>query len=218
MDGTYNFQNQTSQQNPIPQSSNPGNQKASLVQSFLQGAIIEILIVLVGLSIIILILNYFNIIPISQNFPNYFGFLPHEAIIIKKETVSVPSPTPNMSSPSVKLRKELESVKNRAKNTALKSSILTNEFEGKITEIDTHGGINNNLKYEVKLKIQNDKGKITGWFFNKEDLNLIKIVEKRNDKEFSFDFNNLKVGDTIIITIVNDLLREDVIEIKISKV
>lgn len=73
---------------------NTRNQKDSNIESFLQATTIELLIVFVGFNIIMLVLNYFNIVPVSQKFPNYFSWLPHEAVIVKDETNALPPLTP----------------------------------------------------------------------------------------------------------------------------
>ena len=49
---------------------------------------------LIIVSTLLIVLNYFKIIPLSQNFPKYFGFLPQA--LQKTETIT-PAPKPNAS-------------------------------------------------------------------------------------------------------------------------
>lgn len=49
---------------------------------------------LIIVAILLIVLNYFKVIPLSKNFPKYFGFLPQ---IIQKTAVTTPTPKPIVS-------------------------------------------------------------------------------------------------------------------------
>lgn len=98
-----------------------------------------------------------------------------------------------------------------ATNSALISATRTERYEGKIIEIDTRGGVDENLdnfEYSVKLRIKG-KGEIPNQLlFNKTDLASIKVVDKDNDRENPIKFADLKVGDNIILNSTLDLTKD----------
>lgn len=96
MDGIYNYP-----KTQLPETKQADeSQKESAISPFLQTITIELIIILVGFNIIVVILNYFNIIPVSQKFPKYFAFLPHQPPISTtqpklRELTATPTPTGN---------------------------------------------------------------------------------------------------------------------------
>src|SRR3972149_9460344 len=59
--------------------------------SFLKATTVELAIIFVGFNVIVLVFNYFNIIPVSQKFPKYFTWLPHQTV---PSTINQPSTLP----------------------------------------------------------------------------------------------------------------------------
>lgn len=121
------------------------------------------------------------------------------------QTISI-TPTPVVKvTPTLKV---INVNLNILKNSALISSRSINQYEGSIVEIDTDGGIAekfNNFKYEVALVIKGRGSKPNSFYFNKDMLTNIKVVQAVNGAETSIpDIRQLKVGDRINIEVTWD--------------
>lgn len=108
-----------------------------------------------------------------------------------------------------------------ANSGVLKSSILTNHYEGNITEIDNKSN-DPIADYGLKIKFKGENGDINGFRYNKDEvsqkLSVFRYVKGAPLEKITID--DLKVGDLISIddslNLLDDNLTNFVIGIKIT--
>jgi hypothetical protein len=87
----------------------------------------------------------------------------------------------------------------------IKSSILLNEYEGIVIDINENGGYlkKENFDFKYFLRIKNNKD-TNSWYFSDNEIEKIKVYDK-TDKEINL--NDIKIGDNIKILHKVDLLK-----------
>jgi len=86
----------------------------------------------------------------------------------------------------------------------IRSSILENQFQGKIIEIKKEPqGQKVDFSYVLKIRIKGNK-ETNSFYFNDQEVNKIKIKNENN----YLSVDDLKVGDEIIINERLDLLKD----------
>lgn len=143
--------------------------------------------------------------------------------------VSVPSlslitPTPVTPADQALPNSFIDYMKKQKKDLLISAS-LTTKFQGKITMLDTKGGINplnesNKFQYKLLLTIQGEKLNARSFAYNERGLALAKIV-KAGSGDMKID--ELKVGDNIALTETYDILKkcandECLLDLKIEKI
>jgi hypothetical protein len=100
----------------------------------------------------------------------------------------------------------------------VKSSIINNQLQGEIIELDTKGGQFQGFNFLVKLKIKAENGQTNEFFYGEEELKKTKIVEVVGNQEKPIDIQNLKLQDKLEITesfdLLNVVLLQRIIKIK----
>jgi len=125
-------------------------------------------------------------------------------------------------------RQGIQAIKNNvlarlsiANSGVLKSSILTNHYEGKVIELSNKID-DPAANYGIKIRFQGENGEINGFFFNKNEafqkLSVFRYVKDAPLEKITI--NDLKVDDFISIdeklNLLDDDLNNFVIEIKIT--
>lgn len=103
----------------------------------------------------------------------------------------------------------------------LKSSVIINEYEGEIIDIDKDGIISGAVEYKVIISIKGRENNKNTFFYQKDHINLIKVVRTADGKENPIIIDDLNIGDVIIIKESINLTKDwenSVTEIKISKI
>lgn len=92
-----------------------------------------------------------------------------------------------------------------ADNKLLTNFIVTEEYEGIITDIKIEPGIEKGYKYSLKLTIKSPKTKIfTTRLLNDRDLSILKFYD---NKKREIHYKKLKIGDYIKISFSSDYLK-----------
>jgi|SRR3989338_2184920 len=118
------------------------------------------------------------------------------------------------------LDKTIKNLKQFGKGV-LKSSVIINEYEGEIVDIDKDGIVSNSVEYKVILSIKGRENNENTFFYQKDHIDLIKVVKTQEGKEEPITINDLNIGDQINIKESIDLTKDwenSVTEIKISKI
>ena len=93
---------------------------------------------IVGVILLTLILNYFNILPFSRSYPKVFGWLPHQKSTVQTPKIETkPIQDNNSFTPSLNPTSQ--------KGKLVKNATVVYTLEGKITKI-TPNGSNYNLE------------------------------------------------------------------------
>ncbi len=106
------------------------------------------------------------------------------------------------------------------KNGIFVSSVVENSYYAEIKEINIDGGIEDNIPYKIKLRINVGNDDYADFLYNENALNRIKVSRLINGKEEEITLNDLKSGDSITLEIKTDLLKSinnNIIEVKIVK-
>ncbi|MBM3282842.1 hypothetical protein FJY90_01185 [Candidatus Gottesmanbacteria bacterium] len=107
------------------------------------------------------------------------------------------------------------------KKNILSSSILNNQYEGIITEIDTKGGWHPKYQtsYKLRIVITSDNESNEFYYPNNIVNDKLQILDKESN---TISIESLKKGDRIIIKESRDLLEKEkeksLLELKIYKV
>lgn len=110
------------------------------------------------------------------------------------------------------------------KRGLLSSSIVINEYRGKILKIDKKGGEfpGTNIKYEISLKIQGETPENTNTFyFTASGFNKTQVLKGINGEEKPIGFDELAINDKIIMKETLDLTKDSIsnlIEMKLIKI
>lgn len=111
-----------------------------------KSGLLGILGLILGVLLIFFVLNYFNILSLSQLYPNFFGNLPHRQILLKTPPPpkTTPTPTPILQGPQ-KLSNGLYSAdaifQSYTKTTAtlaLSDGIKTLNYDNKTTLLNVN--------------------------------------------------------------------------------
>lgn len=97
-----------------------------------------------------------------------------------------------------------------ANSGVLKSSTLTNHYEGKVIELSNK--IDDPVaNYGIKIRFQGENGEINGFFLNKNETSQILSVFRyvKDAPLEKITINDLKVGDSISIDEDLNLLNDD---------
>lgn len=107
---------------------------------------------------------------------------------------------------------EINSYVNKLDKGSIKSVILINVYEGKVTELEKNGGSvpdNNKLNdYKVKLTITPLSGDAFSYYFKDVDLLVTKINEIKDGIIKVLQFNDLQIGDKVKISISSNLQKQ----------
>lgn len=117
------------QLNPTPEDAQKGNLKNV---AFLKKGIFEIIFIATALFLLFGILNYFNILPISDTFPKYLAFLPKQSTQQKNTSPSpqtFPSPLPTVS-----LEKNAREAITKFFSDNLTASVIPQSFAIKLSQ------------------------------------------------------------------------------------
>lgn len=107
-----------------------------------------------------------------------------------------------------------KSIINSYQKGLVTSSILNNEYEGIIKElVQEHGKvwiIESNYEYDIKLTLLSKKDNISifPFYYNKNDLSKIELVNLVNSDEKTIKFDDLKKGDNVIVKASFDLTKD----------
>lgn len=164
----------------------------------------------------------------------YLVFSPRQSAETVTVLRPVPSPTPGASfssaaagprqtvDPAVSLagRNWLTNWMRVAQKGVLYSSVITNQYRGKVTEFDTIGGTLplSGARYKTKLKITGEKELSNTFHYTDEETKKIKVV-KGGGEQTTLSLADLKTGDQISMLEVLNLTKEaeTVIEVIIAK-
>ena len=159
-------------------------------------------------SIIFLGLVFFRIIDISP-------FLATKSLVVdplSQKTYKPPVEAPNASN-SAQSATIISDLVQRYKRILSDSAVtLVTEhtiYEGKISEIDTKGGLEKrlNLQYVLMLKIKGKGSIINQVYFSQPDMAQIKIVQETAGQETPLNISSFKVGDSVILNLTIDQLK-----------
>lgn len=158
-------------------------QKASFLKNLWFGSG-GVLLGLLFLVLIIVILNYFNIISLSKINPDLFGFLPHRPI------VTSPTPTGNFTPVPTKPLVNLESCDVTKEGNALVSKVETIPLNGKnIIFGDFRGNINkvtfDEAKKSAKVEVISSKGEQEYTFTVNEEKDFVHDLADDKNKPLS---------------------------------
>ena len=94
-------------------------------------------------------------------------------------------------------------------NSAAVKAILHSVHKGVISFIDTSGGYNPELSiHYILLLFIKGKGDIeSDFYFSKEDMAKVKIVELKGNREVPISMNDLKLGDSIYLELIEDRVK-----------
>ena len=102
-------------------------------------------------------------------------------------------------------KETLDSLYNLNKDI-IKSSILLNEYEGIVIDIDENGGRlkKENFDFKYFLRIKNNKD-TNSWYFSVNEIEKIKVYDKAGKE---INLNDIKIGNNIKILHKVDLLKD----------
>jgi len=102
-------------------------------------------------------------------------------------------------------KETLDSLYNLNKDI-IKSSILLNEYEGIVIDIDESSGHlkKENFDFKYFLRIKNNKD-TNSWYFNANEIEKIKVYDKAGKE---INLNDIKIGNNIKILHKVDLLKD----------
>lgn len=181
--------------------------------------IVIFLLEFIGIGLIVFVgivfLNYFDIIPLSAS--PMFSFLPRKTVVKNNPQTKVEINKNN--NPTITIPSKLSLDPNR--NPNVKSNISVIEFETNVLDISTAGGVTDTpqgkRQYEEMLSIQN--GATTNiYYYEKDDLEKIKVYVDVNGKEEIAKFGDLKKGDKIKMYYTSDFITKKMIELKIVRI
>ncbi|MGB9883543.1 MAG: hypothetical protein ACPLRN_03470 [Microgenomates group bacterium] len=121
------------------------------------------------------------------------------------QSVNQTQPQTNINSNPAYSNKTIESLSYLKKNIVT-SSILENNYQGKIIEIDNQEGYlqKEDFKYVFKIRIENQDD-TNSFYFNKDELEKINVYDKNNQK---MSIDTLKIGDFVSIKEKLNLLED----------
>lgn len=159
-------------------------------------------------SIIFLGLVFFRIIDISP-------FLAPKSLVVdslpqKTYKPSVETPNASNSAQSATIISDLVQRYNRILRDSAVTLVTEHTiYEGKISEIDTKGGLEKrlNLQYVLMLKIKGKGSIINQVYFSQPDMAQIKIVQETAGQETPLNISSFKVGDSVILNLTIDQLK-----------
>lgn len=122
-----------------------------------------------------------------------------------------PTPTPQiiLSEENQAFNKDVLDNLLSIKKGVVKSSILNNEYQGSIIEIDNKGGIvpTDQFEYKLKIRIRSDSGDMNSFYYNNSEVNKIQVFYLNKDQKTPYVLNKLKIGDKILIKTTYNLLE-----------
>jgi hypothetical protein len=106
------------------------------------------------------------------------------------------------------------------RDSAMISAIRTATYEGKIVNLSTTGGFSQplNYNYDASLEIKGTGVNNSPLYFSKKDLSSMRIIRRTSGRESDIDFADLKIGNSITIKIVTDMMKsldDNIIEAEI---
>lgn len=158
----------------------------------------KIVIAIPTTLVIVLALNYFNIMPLSQQYPKYFNFLPHQSI--KQATwLSIPqlkNDTPPVTTTNIN-EENLKKCDIKKDGNPLVSRVITLKNENAIVGTFT-GNINkityNSVNQVASIEIISPKGEQNYIFTVKEESGLVYDAVGLKALKLS----DLKRGQTVV--------------------
>ncbi len=123
-----------------------------------------------------------------------YGQIVPKAVQTSSHSILVPSPTPQF----------IPLLQRSIQNGSMVGSTLTNNFEGKITQIDTKGGIApfNNLAYDTKIVISREINKSTPFYLSKEAILKITVEKIVDGNQVPITIDDLSISDTVKVKTV----------------
>lgn len=118
---------------------------------------------------------------------------------------------------------EIKNMQNEIKQGFIISSILTTQYKGKVSKIDLKGGLTPTSKYPYKtlLILKNENNENFFYYFWEPYLKKTAVFKVVGEKKEPMNFDDLKIGDDIIITGAYDATQKDwrfsTLKIEISK-
>lgn len=90
----------------------------------------------------------------------------------------------------------------------LQSSIITNTYTGKISEINTKGSKDKNYPFLAKITLENNND-LDSFYFYKDHFSIMKVYKTNNDgKLIPYNLDSLRVGDYITIKESTDITKD----------
>lgn len=134
----------------------------------------------------------------------------------KSSLTNQPSNNPNANFMSIPLLKDAAIGKDnlifmsRLRKNFVSYATASVQAKGIIVDIDIDGSKSTpKVPYQKKITVKNSEGTETStWYFNDDDLRILKVYNLINNKEELINFNDLKIDDTVTITINFDLTKD----------
>lgn len=171
---------------------------------------LEVLLILILVSAVLGVMNYFNIITMSNILP-VFSFLPQ-----RNQSSSITNTEENIGND------RLETTNSSTSGNLKKgNNRVNNSSEVQVVEISTTGGTvksKNGLDvpYEIKLKVRDVQGTKT-FYYEKKDISNIAVFEKKSGENKEIKFSDLKVGDTIYMDMSYDPITKNLFKLIITR-
>ncbi len=141
-----------------------------------------------------------------------FGEAGYYVYVLRRSSLNTTQNSVNARTDEIQVQ-EIKSYVDEIKKGSIKSSILTNNYEGKITELEKNGGkltVNGkSFEYKVKITIKPESDNEFTYYFRDFDLNLTKIKEMKDGKDVALQFSDLQIGDNVSMTIGYNLQKTD---------
>lgn len=140
-----------------------------------------------------------------------------------KTEVTVITLTPSNATQSAESSSDLVQRYNEVvKNSAVTLATSHTVYEGKISEIDTKGGLEErlNLQYVLMLKIKGKGTTVSQIYFSQQDMGHVTILQKKGEQETPLAISSFKVGDSVILDFTTDALKptyDNIINGKLTK-
>lgn len=106
---------------------------------------------------------------------------------------------------------EIKNIQNEIKQGFIFSSILITQYKGKISNIDLKGGLTPTSKYPYRtlLILKNENNEEFFYYFLEAYLKKTTVFKVVGEKKEPMNFDDLKIGDDIIITGTYDATQKD---------
>lgn len=118
---------------------------------------------------------------------------------------------------------EIRNMYNEIKQGFILSSIIVTQYKGKVSNIDLKGGLTPQSKflYKTLLVLKNENNEEFFYYFMEAYLKKTTVFKVVGEKKEPMNFDDLKIGDDIIITGTYDATQRDwrfsTIKIEIAK-
>ncbi len=157
------------------------------------------LLMIVAAEIIILVL------PKKQLAPFTLSITPSPAVIIK----ATPTPANTIATTAeMAINGQTWDGFRQIHKGMLVSSMATNEFRGRIAELNYGGGTEQTFNYAFRIRLYADNGVTNAFLFSAKELGNIRATQIVNGQELPYELKNLKIGDYVSLYLTVNLMQD----------